>query len=139
VRQREDLTDKDIRSFQKDFDNFWQIWMGMKGQEGVTNYLHSMLSSGHILDFLYKYKNLYRHSQQGWESLNHLLETFYYGRTGRGGGKYDRSKLKSIGRWLQRRTLWLCGWEEDRMQAHMASNIVVEPPSHNKKWCRLNF
>jgi hypothetical protein len=91
----------------------------MYGDEGVTNYLH-MLASGHIMEYLFKYKNLYRHSQQGWEALNHLLKTFYFRRTGRGGGKYKRHKLLSIGRWLQRRMLWLCGWDEDKMLARLA-------------------
>jgi hypothetical protein len=119
LRTRHDMSNVEIESFQNEFDHFFQIWVGMYGDEGVTNYLH-MLASGHIMEYLFKYKNLYRHSQQGWEALNHLLKTFYFRRTGRGGGKYKRHKLLSIGRWLQRRMLWLCGWDEEQMRAHLA-------------------
>jgi hypothetical protein len=119
LRTRHDMSNEEIESFQYEFDHFFQIWVGMYGDEGVTNYLH-MLASGHIMEYLFKYKNLYRHSQQGWEALNHLLKTFYFRRTGRGGGKYKRHKLLSIGRWLQRRMLWLCGWDERKMIAHLA-------------------
>ena len=43
------------------------------------------------------------------------MKTFYFRRTQRGGvcgykGSGEKSKLKSIGRWLQRRTLFLCGF-----------------------------
>jgi hypothetical protein len=86
-------------------------------------------TDGHVLEYLFRYKNLYRHSQQGWEAMNNLLKTYYYRQTGQGGGKYERSKLKSIGRWLQQRTLWLCGWDEQRMRDHInapATNKVEE-------------
>jgi hypothetical protein len=118
LRTRHEMTNLEIESFQYEFDHFFQIWVAMYGDEGVTNYLH-MLATGHIMEYLFKYKNLYRHSQQGWEALNHLLKTFYFRRTGRGGGKYKRHKLLSIGRWLQRRMLWLCAWDEDRMIEHL--------------------
>ncbi len=39
------------------------------GKEGVTNYIH-MLASGHIKYYMTVYWNLYKYSQQGWESLN---------------------------------------------------------------------
>jgi hypothetical protein len=122
LRTKHDMSNDEIQAFQYQFDHFFQIWVGMYGDEGVTNYLH-MLASGHIMEYLFKYKNLYkyRHSQQGWEALNHLLKTFYFRRTGRGGGKYKRHKLLSIGRWLQRRMLWLCGWDEPKMLVHLAS------------------
>jgi hypothetical protein len=81
LRTRHDMTNKEIESFQNEFDLFFQIWVGMYGDEGVTNYLH-MPTSGHIMEYLFKYKNLYRHSQQGWEALNHLLRTFYFRQTG---------------------------------------------------------
>ncbi len=119
LRTRHNMLNVEIKSFQNEFDHFFQIWVGMYGDEGVTNYLH-MLASGHIMEYLFKYKNLYRHSQQGWEALNHLLRTFYFCRTGRGGGKYKRHKLLSIGRWLQRRMLWLWSWDEEQMRAHLA-------------------
>ena len=82
----------------------------------ITNYIH-LLSSGHMSDYLHKWRNLYLHSQQGWESLNNLVKIFFFRRTGRGGGKYGKSKLKPIARWLQRRLLWLCGHTYEEMLA----------------------
>ena len=58
---------------------------------------------------MFKWKNLYRFSQQGWEACNALVKSVWHRRTQRGGGKSHRSVLKPLGRWLQRRMLWLCG------------------------------
>eukprot|EP00978_Attheya_sp_CCMP212_P018996 scaffold52668_cov71-Attheya_sp.AAC.2 len=41
--------------------------------------------ASHMSDYLYKWHNLYKHSQQGWESLNNLITSFWFHRTGRGG------------------------------------------------------
>jgi hypothetical protein len=113
MRQKTDFTDDDISEFQEQFDLFHQDWVGMYGIKALTNYIH-LLSSGHMSDYLFKWRNLYLHSQQGWESLNNLVKIFFFRRTGRGGGKYGKSKLKPLARWLQRRLIWLCGytWEE---------------------------
>jgi hypothetical protein len=116
IRQKTDFTDADIRQYQEQFDLFFQEWMAMYGLKGITNYIH-LLSSGHMSDYLHKWRNLYLHSQQGWESLNNLVKIFFFRRTGRGGGKYGKSKLKPIARWLQRRLLWLCGHTYEEMLA----------------------
>eukprot|EP00978_Attheya_sp_CCMP212_P019801 scaffold55883_cov53-Attheya_sp.AAC.2 len=116
IRQKTDFTDVDIRQYQEQFDLFSQEWMDMYGLKGITNYIH-LLSSGHMSDYLHKWRNLYLHSQQGCESLNNLVKIFFFRRTGRGGGKYDKSKLKPIARWLQRRLLWLCGHTYEEMLA----------------------
>ena len=51
-------------------------------------------------------------SNQGWESLNAMIKTYFFRATNRGGGggKGDRTKTKlvAIGKWLQRRLMWLC-------------------------------
>lgn len=41
----------------------------MVGQEGITNCIH-MLGSGHIVYYSEVHRNLYKFSQQNWESLN---------------------------------------------------------------------
>lgn len=111
LRSKEDFNGADVSAFQKDIDEFNQLWMELWGLEGVTNYIH-MMSSGHLSQYLFKWKNLYRHSQQGWEAFNSLVKTFYFRRTQHGGssnaGRGRKSRLLPIGRWLQRRIVWLC-------------------------------
>ena len=63
---------------------------------------------------------MWKYSQQSWETLNNLVKTFYFGRTQRRGvcgymGGRGKSKLKSIGRWLQRRNMFLCGFTNDEL------------------------
>jgi hypothetical protein len=48
-------------------------WLDLLGAEHMTNYIH-IIGSGHLTYFASKYRNLYRFSQQGWESLNQLLK-----------------------------------------------------------------
>ncbi len=87
-----------------------------------------MMSSGHLSTYLFKWKNLYRHSQQVWEAFNSLVKTFYFRRTQHGGrsnaGRGRKSRLLPIGRWLQRRVVWLChdgayieDWNENHKEA----------------------
>jgi hypothetical protein len=68
LRKQEDFSKQEIVDFQKQADLFYKIWIDIHGAKGVTNYIH-MIGSGHVADFLEYYKNLYRHSQQGWENF----------------------------------------------------------------------
>jgi hypothetical protein len=55
---------------------------------------------------------MYRFSQQGWENFNHVCTTVFFRRTNHGGRRHAgavKSKLLSIGKWLQRRLLWMVG------------------------------
>jgi hypothetical protein len=115
VRQKEDFTDSDIKAFQKAVDEWFQDYVAVHGLDGMTNYIH-MLSTGHVAEYMIKWRNLYRHSQQGWEAFNSLLKTFFFRRTGRGGGRHMRSKLLPIARWLQRRMIWLTGITEEELR-----------------------
>jgi hypothetical protein len=38
-----------------------------------------MLSSGHIKYYMEEHRNLYKYSQQGWESLNSKVKQFFSG------------------------------------------------------------
>jgi hypothetical protein len=115
-----------VSAFQKDIDDFFQLWVELWGLEGCTNYIHIM-SSGYLSTYLSKWKNIYRHSQQGWGAFNSLLKTFYFRRTQHGGacdaGRGKKSQLLPIGRWLQCRVVWLCGYDE----AYIESWIVDNP------------
>ncbi len=91
-------------------DNFFKGWIELHGPDGVTNYIH-MLGAGHFKYFLLKHRNLYKFSQQGWESLNSLIKQFYFRRTQQGGfcGVRDQenSRILPIVKWMQRKLWWL--------------------------------
>jgi hypothetical protein len=113
ARQREDFSDEDIEFFEDLCDEFYENWIALNGQKGITNYFH-MVGAGHLTYYLRHYRNLYRFSQQGWESLNAMLKQIFFRRTQRGGGNGGKkeelnSKSKPIGRWLQRRMMFLSG------------------------------
>jgi hypothetical protein len=86
-----------------------------------------MIGSGHIADYLSKWKNLYRSSQQGWEAMNSLIKTFFFRRTSHGGGVRGESKkprLVPIARWLQRRMIFLCRVDEHVIRQHVLDNPI---------------
>ena len=137
LRKREDFTNMEIASYQNHADLFYQAWVELWQKEGITNYMH-MIGSGHIADYLYRWKNLYRFSQQGWEALNSLIKTFFFRRTSHGGGvrgKSKKSRLIPIGRWLQRRIVFLCRTSEDSIrqyaQAHPMPKIFLTQEQHD--------
>ena len=66
VNVRHDLSDPEIISFQRDMDDFFAEWCTLYGEDGITNYAH-MLGSGHIMEYLLHWRNLWVHFQQGWE------------------------------------------------------------------------
>ncbi len=76
LRKKCDLTNEEIKQFQKQIDAFYVSWIALVSHEGVTNYIH-MLGAGHISEYLLHHRNLYKHSQQGWEAFNALLKTFF--------------------------------------------------------------
>jgi hypothetical protein len=103
------FSDDKIEDFQTLVDDFYKHWIG---QEGITNYIH-MLGSGHIAYYLQVHCNLYKFSQQNWESLNEKMKVTYFQNTQRGGnwGKNERegSYLLSVLKVFQRELLWLSG------------------------------
>ena len=107
---KRDVTENEIKEFQKNVDDFHDKYVSIFGKSGLTNYIH-YLSAGHIAEYMLEYGNLSKYSNQGWEALNSSIKCMYFRGTnkGGGGGKGDRkkSKLKAIGEWLQRRLLWL--------------------------------
>jgi len=107
---KEDLLEHQYNDFQYYIDKFAQIWVGKLGQahEGISNYIH-MLISGHIHEYLVYWKNLYVHSQQGWEALNNFVKKYHLRRTNRGGTKVNGNRLKGVARWLLRRLVWMTG------------------------------
>jgi hypothetical protein len=107
LRQCFEYSDEEIKVYQGHIDNWYQVWMPLHVLEGCTNFTH-LLSSAHIVEYMFKWRNMYRFSQQGWENFNHVFSMVYFRRTIHGGKKHAnaiKSKLVGIGRWLQRRLL----------------------------------
>ena len=94
-----------------------------------------IFSSGHISKLLYHWKNLYKYSQQGWEHMNTAVKTFFFKRTNHGGFSgygNTKSKLKAITRWLQRRMIFMCGYDYDYIKKFEVE-IEVEPNEFNEQ------
>jgi hypothetical protein len=112
ARKRTDFTDEEIVDFQDLADDFFELWIDLKHRDGLGNYFH-LIGAGHLSFYLREWRNLFRYSQQGWESMNALIKSFFYRRTQRGGhgGKKDafNSKMAPIARWLQRKLYFLSG------------------------------
>jgi hypothetical protein len=112
ARKRTDFTEEEIVDFQDLADEFFERWIDLKHLDGLGNYFH-LVGAGHLSFYLREWGNLFRYSQQGWESMNSLIKTFFYRRTQHGGhgGKRDErnSKMKPIARWLQRKLYFLSG------------------------------
>jgi hypothetical protein len=92
-----------------------------------------MLASGHVAEYVFHWGNLYEHSQQGWEAFNALVKSFFFRRTNHGGGK-NKTRLKAIARWLQRRAIHMCGYDEVGMKdflERLAEEEMVEEELHN--------
>ncbi len=71
---------------------------------------------------------MYRFSQQGWENFNHVFSTVYFRRTNHGGRKHAgtvKSKLLGIGRWLQRRLLWMTGISDQVLREQNNANLIT--------------
>jgi hypothetical protein len=85
--QKREFVDEEIVMFQTHIDLWFQAWNELWGSEGCTNYTH-MLSSGHMVEYMFKWRNMYRFSQQGWEKFNHVFTTVYFRRANHGGKKH---------------------------------------------------
>ena len=108
LQLRVDFTDEMIEDFQKLADSFFRTWVSLNGMAGVTNYIH-MLGSGHIKEFLYKYRNLYKYSQQGWEHQNKRANGTYHKHSQKGGhgsSLNNRSQILPIFRYCTRAWMW---------------------------------
>jgi hypothetical protein len=112
ARRREDFDEGAIDDFQTLADDWFDHWIKLVGRDGLSNYVH-IVGSGHLAFYLREWGNLYKYSQQGWESYNSLIKSVYFRRTQRGGngGKKEEptSRVAPIARWLQRKLFFLSG------------------------------
>jgi hypothetical protein len=118
AKKRDYFEIADVEEFQDQADEWFLKWHALHGYDGMTNYIH-LISSGHLAFYLREWGNLWKYSQQGWESLNSLMKSVYYRRTQRGGhgGKRGEpnSRILPIARWLQRKIYFLSG---DYLKCH---------------------
>jgi hypothetical protein len=63
MRQKSDFADDQIQLFQANIDYFFQVWVRLYFYAGCTNYIH-LLSSGHIAEYMFRWQNQHRFSQQ---------------------------------------------------------------------------
>ena len=145
MNSREDLKDSDILQFQWHCDLFFSNWLEAAGRDGVTNYIHA-LAAGHFADYLYRWRNLYQHSQQGFECWNKLFKRYFIYRTQRGGssGRNNegiRTRLLPLARWIQRRYVYMTGVTLEEMKAALKEwkqeehndDVIVAGPGE-KDW-----
>ena len=77
------------------------------------------VKSDHIKYYMELHRNLYKYSQQGWESLNSKFKQVYFRHTQRGGNygcnteENERTHLCSIMKAFQREVLWISGEAEN--------------------------
>jgi hypothetical protein len=120
LRKRSEYTEDDIVTFQLKIDDFFSAYIEKSGagKEGVTNYIR-ILGSSHIQYYMKTHGNLYKYSQQGWESLNEKFKLSFFNHTQRGGNfgkestENQRSYLKPIFMFFQWEVLWISGVAEE--------------------------
>ena len=108
MNSRVEFTDTMIEEFQSLADSFFKSWVDLNEREGITNYIH-LLGAGHLSQFLYKYRNLYKYSQQGWEHSNKKVTGVYHKHTQKGGHGSklsERSQLFPVFRFCVRKWMW---------------------------------
>jgi hypothetical protein len=123
IEKKDDFSHQDLVKLHKYTSKFISQWIELCEGKHMTNYIH-VLGAGHLTYFAKHYGNLYRFSQQGWESLNKLIKHFYYNNTNHGGsygnGGKDENGLYTKGtisgqhcyplmRFCQRFMMWKLG------------------------------
>ena len=77
LRKKEgNYNDAEIKAYQVYMNIFGNLWVSLHQQRGLTNYIHLVIL-GHILEYMREWGNLYKYSQQGWESLNSFIKRFF--------------------------------------------------------------
>ena len=108
---RKPFTDDMIYDLQSKIDVYYVKWIKLTGRNGMTNYIHFM-GSGHVVYYLFKYRNLYRYSQQGFEAMMGKIKAIYHRCTSRGGSgstEEDRSHILQVAHFLLRMMMWHSG------------------------------
>ena len=141
ANRKHNLSNEEIWNFQRQADYFFALWIDLCGAEGVTNYAH-MIGSGHLSEYMFHWKNLSRHTQQGWEAFNSAFKSYYFSRTQRGGatnqGRGQQSRMKSMARWLQRRLVFMLGIPETEILEDNKANGQSDTGDKVDDWVLKN-
>jgi hypothetical protein len=134
IEQKEEYTEDTIKLLHKKCNNFMFVWTDLFGNDHVTNYIH-IIGAGHLSYFAKKYGNLYRYSQQGWESMNQLLKHYYFNNTNHGGsngnggkdaeGEFTKSTIigdhcRPLMKLCQRTIMWKLGLGDSYFQSKLS-------------------
>ena len=71
-----EYTASKLRNYQEHTGIFGNLWIDLHQERGMTNYIH-LIVSGHVYEYMLEWRNRYRFSKQGWESLNSLVKQFF--------------------------------------------------------------
>jgi hypothetical protein len=144
IERKEEFSEKDILVLHKYTAIFINQWVELCGGLHMTNYIH-VVGAGHLTYFAKTYGNLYRFSQQGWESLNKLIKHYYYNNTNHGGsyenggkdenGSYTKGSISGqhclpLMRFCQRFMMWKLG-HGDTYFENMCNNNEAEMNNHD--------
>jgi hypothetical protein len=151
IEQKNDFTDLNIRQLHKWSNCFMDQWISLLGAVHMTNYVH-IIGAGHLTYFVSKYRNLYRFSQQGWESFNQLLKHYYFNNTNHGGslgnggkdqnGEYSHGTVSGdhcypLMRLCQRNIMWKLGlgdtYFENLYPKEITDNNQMEVEQNNQQ------
>jgi hypothetical protein len=140
IERKENFTDSDLNKLHKHTATFMCQWIDLAGANHMTNYIH-IVGAGHLTYFAKQYGNLYRFSQQGWESLNKLIKHFYYNNTNHGGsngnggkdelGNCTKATLSGqhcypLMRFCQRFMMWTLGYGDKYFERVIKKETALE-------------
>ena len=123
---RKPFTDEMIYKFQEKVDVYYVKWIKITSRNGMTNYIH-FLGSGHVAYYLFKYRNLYRYSQQGFEAMMGKIKAIYHRCTSRGGHgstQEDRSHILQVAHFLMRMMMWNSGLGDEYFRQKYGNDVV---------------
>jgi hypothetical protein len=121
--------------YQNFADECFGMYVELFGEVGMTNYWHCY-GSGHFYELMHLWGNLQRFRNEGAEALNLDLKMRFLKHTQRGGSKgrgaigcrLQATRSEGLGKWLQRRYMWLTGlaWKllgEEHMPQRMQDEL----------------
>ena len=94
---------------------YFFLWIKLTHSAGITNYIH-LIGAAHIYWCLFKYRNVYKCSQQGWEQLNKRASGIYHMHSqngGQGAKEEEKSQILPVFRFLVQTFMWKTGFGEE--------------------------
>jgi hypothetical protein len=121
-----DCSEEKVIRMQNHFDMFSQILIFKLGydKEIITNYMH-LIHTGHMAEYMFHLKCLYRHSQQGWEHLMSNLKQYVFRRSNRGGGRGTGNRLEAIAHHRSRLFAYMIGESFEEMKDKLTGNQIT--------------